>query len=219
MSDLYEVIGAKSYANLLYDPEGADVIAIPMLPGEGVVPAGAIVKRNSSTGLWEPAGTSDISTSNQLAIMKEAIDTGAPSSTLALDGAAYRAGCFVDGVAKYDNSGTWTDITAAHKVVLRLQNIVFKAKEGTGTIDNGTVYTVTYVANNGADPAEADYVVYEVNGATHTVLANTVTGFTAPATKSFSKWNTAADGTGTDKAAAATMTISADVKLYAVWAS
>lgn len=218
MSDLYEVIGARSYANLLYDPEGADVIAIPLLPGKGIVPAGTIVKRDGSTGLWEPAGTSDISTSNQLAIMKEDADTGEPSSTLAIDSAAYRAGCFVDGVAKYDNSGAWADITAAHKVVLRLQNIVFKAKDGIGTIDNGTVYTVTYVANNGADPAEADYVVYEVNGATHTVLANTVTGFTAPATKSFSKWNTKADGTGTDKAAAATISISGNVTLYAVWA-
>ena len=96
---------------------------------------------------------------------------------------------------------------------------MFKAKEGTGTIDNGTVFKVKYVANNGAEPAEADYVVFEVKGATHTVLANTVTGFTAPAGKTFSKWNTAADGTGTDKAAAATITVSADVTLYAVWAS
>lgn len=218
MSDLYGVIGQKDYSNLLYDPAGADVISIPMLPGKGKVPAGMIVVRDGSTGLWEPAGTSDIATNKMLAIMKEEADTGAPSSSLAIDGAAYRAGCFVDGVATYDDSGTPTEITAAHKVVLRLQNIVFKAKDEVGTIDNGTVYSVTYVANNGADPAEADYVVYEVKGATHTVLANTVTGFTAPSGESFSKWNTKADGTGTDKAAAATISISENVTLYAVWA-
>ena len=36
--------------------------------------------------------------------------------------------------------------------------------------------------------------------------------------QSFSKWNTKADGSGTDKAAASTITMTADVVLYAVWA-
>lgn len=218
MSDLYEVIGTKEYKNLLANPTGAEVIAVAMLPGKGVVKAGTVLEQNSSTLLWEPAASGHISTSYMLAVLGEDVDTGAPSSTLAIDAKAYRAGTFVDGAVKYDNSGTLTALTAAHKLALRFQNIVFTAKESTAEIDNGTVFTVTYVANNAADPAEADYLVYEVKGATHTVLANTVTGFTAPATKSFSKWNTKADGTGTDKAAAATLTVSADVTLYAIWA-
>lgn len=217
--DLYGVIGTKGYANLLSDPQDADVIAVAMLPGKGEIKAGTVLKQNSSTLLWEPAASADIATTSMLAVLKEDVDTGAPDSTIAIDAAAYRTGRFIDGAVKYDNSGTLTDLTHAHKVVLRQQGIVFKAKEGTGTIDNGTVFKVKYVANNGAEPAEADYVVFEVKGATHTVLANTVTGFTAPAGKTFSKWNTAADGTGTDKAAAATITVSADVTLYAVWAS
>ena len=218
MSDLYEVIGTKEYKNLLANPTGAEVIAVAMLPGKGLIKAGTVLEQNSSTLLWEPAASGHISTSYMLAVLGEDVDTGAPSSTLAIDAKAYRAGTFIDGAVKYDNSGVLTALTAAHKLALRFQNIVFTAKESTADIDNGTVYTVTYVANNGADPAEPDYLVYEVKGATHTVLANTVTGFTAPATKSFSKWNTKADGTGTDKAAAATLTVSADVTLYAVWA-
>lgn len=219
MNDLYTNAGTFTYTNLLADPQGAEVIAIPLLPGKGSIKAGTVLEQNSSTGLWEPAASGHISTSYQLAVLGEDVETGAPSSTIAIDAKAFRAGCFIDGAVKYDNSGTLTDLTAAHKLALRFQNIVFKAKEGTGTIDNGTVYTVTYVANNGAEPAEPDYVVYEVKGATHTVLGNTVTGFTAPATKSFSKWNTAADGSGTDKAAAATLTVNANTVLYAVWAS
>lgn len=218
MSELYEVIGEKTYTNLLADPKGAEVISIALLPGKGKIKAGTVMEQNSSTLLWEPAASGHISTSYMLCVIGEDVDTGAPSSTLAIDAKAYRAGVFIDGAVKYDNSGTLTALTAAHKLALRFQNIVFTAKESTSTIDNGTVYTVTYVANNGADPAEPDYLVYEVKGATHTVLANTVTGFTAPSTKSFSKWNTKADGTGTDKAAAATITMSADVTLYAVWA-
>ena len=36
--------------------------------------------------------------------------------------------------------------------------------------------------------------------------------------ESFSKWNTKADGSGTDYAAAASYTADADLTLYAVWA-
>lgn len=218
MSELYEVIGTKTYANLLADPNGADAFAVALTPGNGKIKAGTVLEQNASTLLWAPAASGHISTSYMLAVLGEDVDTGAPSSTLAIDAKAYRAGTFVDGAVVYDNSGTLTPVTAAHKLALRLQNIVVTAKDSTADIDNGTVFAIKYVANNGADPAEDDYVVYEVKGATHTVLANSVTGFTAPANESFSKWNTKADGSGTDKAAAATITVSEDVTLYAVWA-
>ena len=49
----------------------------------------------------------------------------------------------------------------------------------------------------------------------YTIAANT---FAPPDGKVFSKWNTKADGTGTDYAAAATYAAAADLALYAVWA-
>jgi len=92
--------------------------------------------------------------------------------------------------------------------------------ESAPEMDNGT-YKITYHANNSANPAEADVVKHKMAGATYTVLNNTddSLGFTAPAGKTFSKWNTAAAGTGTDYAAAATYSTDADLDLYAVWAS
>ena len=157
-----------------------------------------------------------MSTSYNLVVLADAADTGTGNSMVAEDASAYRSGRFIDGKVFLKAGDT---ITAAYKLVLRLMGIVMKVgAETTATVDN-QMFTVTYIANNSADPAEPDYVVKEVSGATHTVLANSVTDFTAPAGKTFSKWNTMADGTGTDKAAAATLTVEADVKLYAVWAS
>lgn len=214
MSELYGVIGSRSYANLLADPQGADVIAIPCEPGNGAIKAGTVMYRKSS-GLYAPAENGQVSTSYMLVVLKEDVDTGdtVAAGAVAEDAAAYRAGCFVDGAVVLKND---TSLTAAHKVVLRLMGIVFDKKEETGTFDNSTV-TVTYVANNGTTEANKAYGA--VKGSTYAVLANTVTGFTAPATKSFSKWNTKADGSGTDYAAAASYTANADLTLYAVWAS
>jgi len=216
MSDLYKVIGTKSYANLLADPLGADVIAVPLEPGNGELDAGALLYRKAN-GLYAPAGTSQISTSYNLVVLKEAVDTGSVGvGVVAENGAAYRAGIFIDGAVKL-SSGT---LTAAHKIVLRMQGIKFDPDETAASFDNGS-YTITYVANNAVTPAEADVVDVKIAGADYTVLNNSDSklSFTAPATKSFSKWNTAADGSGTDYAAAATYSTDADLKLYAVWAT
>ena len=190
-----------------------------MEPGNGTVKRGMVVYRKAS-GFWAPAGNSQITTGYMLAVLNEEINTG--TGTLAENAAAYQTGRFIDGKVFYDNSGTPTKVTAAQKVALAKQGIFFdQSVESAGEFDNGG-YTITYKANNGltGDSAEADVTENKLAGTDYTILNNSATklGFTAPATKSFSKWNTKADGTGTDYAAAATYSTDADLTLYAVWA-
>lgn len=223
MSELYKKIGESGYEQLLADPQGADVIAVPVEPGHGVLPRGILLYRKN-TGFWAPAATSQMSTSYELAVLNETVDSGESlgEAPVAEDAAAYRAGSFIDGKVLYYNSsaGEYQKVTAAHKLVLRQLNIVFDQWDAAEAFNNGG-FTVTYKANNDVTPAEDDVVVAVLAGDTHTILGNSGangTGFTAPATKSFSKWNTKADGTGTDYAAAGSYTASADLVLFAVWA-
>lgn len=221
MSNLYGIIGTSTPEHLLSDPLNGHPIAVPLEPGNGELARGTLLYRKSN-GLWAPAGNSQISTSYAFAVLNEAVDTGATvgATAVAENAAAYQTGRFIDGKVKYDNSGTPTAVTAAHKVVLALAGIFFdQSVESAPEFDNGA-YTITYVANNSADPAEPDVVAVKLAGASYTILNNSDSslGFTAPATKTFSKWNTKADGTGTDYAAAATYSTDADLTLYAVWA-
>lgn len=215
--DLYSKIGEQTYTNLLADPQGADVIGVDMEPGNGIVKRGTLIYRKAN-GFYAPAASAQVTTSYMLAVLNEDVDTGdsVAEGAIAEAAAAYRAGRFIDGAVKLASDAT---VTAAHKVVLNLMGIRFNVKEGTDTFDNGS-YTVTYVANNSVTPAEDDVVKVKLAGVDYTVLNNTDASlsFTAPATKSFSKWNTKADGSGTDYAASATYSTDADLKLYAVWA-
>lgn len=214
---LFRKIGESNPTVLIARPDGLDPVSLPLYPTPGTYAAGTLLYR-MSTGFYAPAGASDAVTSNMLAVLGEEVVVE-QGETVAPAVMAYRAGCFVDGAVKYDNSGTATAVTAAMKVVLREQNIVFLPIAGGAEFDNGS-YTITYVANNGASPAEDDVQISAVAGDNYTILNNSDSklGFTAPATKSFSKWNTKADGTGTDYAAAASYTVAADLTLYAVWA-
>ena len=136
MSELYRVVGARTYTNLLADPQGADKIAIPCEPGNGDIPAGTLMYRKA-TGLWAPAASAQVVNTNQLVVLKEAIASGdAPGSgetAVAEDGIAYRAGRFIDGAVMLAAGATLTD---AHKVILRQQGIVFKKMESTDTFTN-----------------------------------------------------------------------------------
>lgn len=217
MSDLYEVIGSKGFNPLLADTAGASVIAIPCEPGNGDLDVGTLMYRKSS-GLWAPAESGQVSTSYMLAVLNENVKTGSatdlPAGVVAEVAAAYRMGCFINGKVHLKSNGT---VTEAHKVVLKLGGIVFNHEMENGTFDNAGV-TITYCANNGE--GEETVAIGAVKGSTHTVLNNSDSrlGFTKTG-KTWSKWNTKADGSGTDYAAAASYTASADLTLYAVWAS
>lgn len=207
---LYGKIGENLPMELLEDVTGLNKIAVPVEPGNGVIPAGMILYRKS-TGLWAPAEDDQITANYALCVLGQEVDTDA-NMTVAEDVYAFIHGNFIRGKVVLKNDDT---ITAALELVLRQQGIVIKPMADGKEFTNYR-QVITYKANNST--TEADYTAYEMHGATHTVLANTVTGFTAPSTKSFSKWNTKADGSGTDYSAAGTYTANADLTLYAVWA-
>lgn len=136
MSELYKKIGESGYDQLLADPQGADVIAVPCEPGNGDIKRGTILYRKAS-GLWAPAAAAQIVNTNQLVVLNEDVATGnAPASgttVTAEDAAAYRAGRFIAGRVTLAADAA---LTEAHKVILRQQGIVFDQKENTSTFTN-----------------------------------------------------------------------------------
>ncbi len=77
-------------------------------------------------------------------------------------------------------------------------------ESGGGTVV--TNYTITYMSNGGTGTMEP-------TSGTNPVVASC--SFTAPSGQEFSKWNTAANGSGTDVAVGTAL--SADTTLYAIW--
>ena len=132
MTDLYNVIGNKTYANLLADPQGADAIGVPIAPGAGELKAGWLLCRDTDTGIWAQATTDDTGNYESIDCAVLAEDVDATADDAAVDAKAYRAGIFVDG--KVTIAGT--ALTAAQKIALRKQGIVFDKPESTATFDN-----------------------------------------------------------------------------------
>jgi hypothetical protein len=90
---------------------------------------------------------------------------------------------------------------------LSLKNITFSA--------GAVTYSVTYNANSATSGAVPTDATAYASNVTVTVLGNTgnlvKTGF------AFNGWNTAADGSGTNRAVASTFSISSNTTLYAQW--
>ncbi|MBQ8708511.1 MAG: hypothetical protein IJ523_10530 [Succinivibrionaceae bacterium] len=135
MSSLYETIGTKNYKNLLAEPNG-DPIAIPCKPGNGSLAIGTLMYREAS-GMYSPAAAAQAIDANMLVVLGEDVDTGsAPASgetAVAEDALAYRAGTFIEGTVKLAAGAA---LTAAIKVVLRKQNIVFDQDTTAVEFDN-----------------------------------------------------------------------------------
>ena len=212
---MFETIGTNNPTYLLAKAADGDKVAVSLEPGNGTINRGTVLYKKSN-GMYAPAAAGNAIITNNLVILDETVDTGnsLTDDSVAEDAAAYRAGHFIESRVKLASNA---DLTDAVKIVLRAQGMVFDPVVGTDAVENG-MCTITYKANNGATPAEADKTYTELIGATHTAKANSVTNFTAPAGKSFSKWNTKADGTGTDVSAGGSVTITGDLALYAVWA-
>lgn len=102
--------------------------------------------------------------------------------------------------------------SSASSFGISLANVYLSASGG-----GSTTYSVTYDGNgktSGSVPTDANSPY--ANGATVTVLGNT--GSLAKTGYTFTGWNTAADGSGTDYAAGETFSMgTANVTLYAQW--
>lgn len=210
MKSLFTKVGEIAYKTQLVFGEGALKENIILEASLGLLTAGTLLKQKSN-GFYELATASGVTATAKFAVLLEDVDdsTGAHETA-----AAYTKGTFNAAFVKLA-SGT---LTAADIATLANNGIVIvKTMPATGAEPSVDILRrkITYKANGGTGD---DYVAYCDNGATYTVLGNDTTAFTAPATKAFSKWNTAADGTGDDYAAAASYTASADLTLYAVWA-
>jgi uncharacterized repeat protein (TIGR02543 family) len=119
----------------------------------------------------------------------------------------------VDTTATFTQAGTYTLRLTADDTYTQVYSQVTITVNLSGTVTN---YTVTYSGNGSTGgTAPVDGSSY-TNGQTVTVLGNTgslvKTGYT------FAGWNTAANGSGTSYAPAATFAMgSANVTLYAQW--
>ena len=119
--NLYETIGKSNPTYLLADPEGADAIGIPCEPGNGTVARGPVMTRKE-TGMYAPAESAD-----------ETVNTDADAK-LAAEARAYRAARLIAGRATLKAGAA---LTAAHKLILRKQGLVFDQMESdTQTFNN-----------------------------------------------------------------------------------
>jgi hypothetical protein len=103
------------------------------------------------------------------------------------------------------NGGDSTNVSALEVEIM---------SDGKPTYTPAPTFSVGYNANGGTGIGPSGFNMV-VGG---TFVAATGTVFTPPVGKVFSKWNTAANGSGTDYAAGATVTMpSNNLTLYAVW--
>ena len=128
---MYNVIGTNNPEYLLEDPNGADLMAIPCKPGNGVIPRGTVMYRGAD-GMWLPASASEAVETNQLAVLDETVDTTA-NPTVAEDARAFRAGRMIAGRVTLKDGAQLND---SIRLALRKQGIVFSPMAGTDTFKN-----------------------------------------------------------------------------------
>lgn len=117
--NMFETIGTNNPAYLLADPNCADVIAIPVEAGQGVVARGTVMYRKTN-GAWAAATASDVVATNMLSVIDESVDTAASENNEVAK--AYRAARLISGKVTLKGGAA---ITAAQAIILRTQGIVF----------------------------------------------------------------------------------------------
>ena len=121
---VYEVIGRNEPNYLLYDPDGAERIAVPMEPGAGTVNRGTVCYRKES-GMYAAAAASQAVGTNYLVVLDETVDTGDGDTAVAAT--AVRSGKLVKGKVTL---AAGAELTDAIVLVLRQQGIVLAPMVG-----------------------------------------------------------------------------------------
>ncbi|MBP3541822.1 MAG: hypothetical protein J6K72_08460 [Clostridia bacterium] len=121
---LYEVIGRNEPDYLLYDPNGAERIAVPMEPGAGTVNRGTVCYRKES-GMYAAAAAAQAVGTNYLVVLDETVDTGDGDTAVAAT--AFRSGKLVKGKVTLAAGAELSDAAA---LVLRQQGIVLAPMAG-----------------------------------------------------------------------------------------
>ena len=157
MENLFGTIGQHEPSYLLASNVLTDAIGISVEPGNGKIPAGAVMYRKSGV-LYAPAASANIAVTNNLVVLRDDVDSDV-SSGVAVAAAAYRKGTFIAGKVLYDNSGDYAPVTAAHAIVLRMQGIDFSPMdnwdEDAVEADNRVALSVTVTAGqNGSATAD-----------------------------------------------------------------
>ena len=159
MENLYGVLGTKGTQELLAGG-GDNPVGISMEPGNGIVPAGALIYRKSG-GLFAPAQAAQLDGSKELLVLRDEIDT-TTNAGIAAAAAAYEGGVFLAGkVLLFDGSTTYEAVSGTYALVLRQQGITFRPfddwREDDVTADNrlALAVTVTYGENGTASTDKA----------------------------------------------------------------
>lgn len=121
MENLFGTIGTHEPSYLLATSNDTDAIAISVEPGNGTIPAGAVMYRKNGV-IYAPAAAANIAEANNLVVLRDDVDT-TTSATVAVAAAAYRKANFIAGKVLVKNGSDYEAITAAQSVVLRKQGL------------------------------------------------------------------------------------------------
>lgn len=157
MENLFGTIGTHEPSYLLASNFDTDAIAISVEPGNGTIPAGAVMYRKSGV-LYAPAASANIASNNNLVVLRDDVDT-TTNAAVAVAAAAYRKAKFLAGRVLYNDSGEYKAITSAHAIVLRGQNLELSPfdnwEDDAVEADNRVALAITVTAgSNGSASAD-----------------------------------------------------------------
>lgn len=196
--DLYFAEYGASKVRKVYmsNPQQVSVAAASSISGGSATLNGTVINNDESTTVTFHYGTTT-SYGNSIAATPNTLAANAPSTAVS----AVISGLTCNTVYHFQVRATNSRASIA-------------SSDASFTSEACVIRTLTYNGNGsttGTVPAAASYT----SGTTATLAGNT--GSLAKTGFAFAGWNTAADGSGTDYAVGASLTVNASLTLYARW--